>query len=247
MHFYTNHIIVIIFSLLIIVYVKKYRVWPNSGSVVSFCSFFECSPLSFLFFFSTIYKINWLYISVACVIKCDQSVLRSVRKCVERVAMYLCVCVCMRGRARVCRFVRGCGLTTATIRRTTCVWRRVWARGVARSRTRATLISSCNVIRRDRGRPSTRLDRRLEAPISLLLFVVWMCASVCDSVVCAIVNCFAPWREYQFYRAPSIEESAARILRLIREVESYLWVCMHWEYTPAHPGYGIFFLDYLNI
>lgn len=74
---------------------KKYRVWPNSGSVVSFCSFFECSPLSFLFFFSTIYKINWLYISVACVIKCDQSVLRSVRKCVERVAMYLCVCVCV--------------------------------------------------------------------------------------------------------------------------------------------------------
>lgn len=48
----------------------------------------------FSFFFSTIYKINWLYISVACVIKCDQSVLRSVRKCVERVAMYLCVCVC---------------------------------------------------------------------------------------------------------------------------------------------------------
>ena len=25
------------------------------------------------------------------------------------------------------------------------------------------------------------------------------------------------------------------------EVESYLWVCMRWEYAPAHPGYGIFF------
>lgn len=65
---------------------------------------------------------------------------------------------------------------------------------------------------------------------------------------CQLCNCklFAPWREYQFHRVPSIEELATRILRLIREVESYLWVCMHWEYTPAHPGYGIF-LDYLNI
>lgn len=47
----------------------------------------------FFFFFSTIYKINWLYISVACVIKCDQSVLRSVRKC-SNVSVCVCVCAC---------------------------------------------------------------------------------------------------------------------------------------------------------
>lgn len=171
------------------------------------------------------------------------------------------MCGCMRGRRKgvgCTRGRRGGWIHSTTVPRTQpCVWRCVWARGVARSRTRATLISSCNVragiAASSRGWFSNRRATRGPASPGISSFVssfVWVCASVCDSVVCAIVNCFARWREYQFYRAPSIEEVAARIfLRLIREVESYLWVCMHWEYTPAHPGYGIFFfsLDYLNI
>lgn len=154
------------------------------------------------------------------------------------------------------------GVGSTTIHRTTRVWRCVWARGVARSRTRATLISSCNVICRDRE-ASVGPIRFGDGFVGTASIVGWRGADLASSLslrfalsvcfclwFCRLCNCelFAPWREYQFYRAPSVGRiGGADFLRLIREVESYLWVCMHWEYTPAHPGYGIFFLDYLNI
>lgn len=84
------------------------------------------------------------------------------------------------------------------------VLKNVWARGVARSWTRATLLWSVSSGRATRGR----------APFILCGCPV--CVGFCRC--CTFVYLF-PWRDYQFYRGRARARARAdpRILRLIRE------------------------------